>query len=160
MNWDWLSYVTCLDTFFDLKPPISEVAQDLKKWNLADQMAQLKSQLNSLTETTTIIVKFWELCCLIHNMKHQWHFFKSKYIAAFIIFFLHKHKWKQDVLLEFSYIMLMFMGIFFGSWQSDKKQLIYRISYCFQFSLCQNNLPSFSLSYLTGQKMDNFLPHT
>ena len=108
-----------------------------------------------MTETTTIIV-FWELCCLIHNMKHQSPLLQVKIYCSIYKKILHKNKWKQDIMLEFFYIMIMFTGIFFGSWQSDKKQLIYRISYCFQFSLCQNNLPSFSLSYLSGPKNGQF----
>lgn len=74
-----------------------------------------------MTETTTIIV-FWELCCLIHNMKHQSPLLQVKIYCSIYKNFLHKHKWKQDIMLEFFYIMIMFTGIFFGSWQSDKKQ--------------------------------------
>ena len=108
-----------------------------------------------MTETTIIIV-FWELCCLIHNMKHQSPLLQVKIYCSIYKKILHKNKWKQDIMLEFFYIMIMFTGIFFGSWQSDKKQLIYRISYCFQFSLCQNNLPSFFLSYMSGPKNGQF----
>ena len=74
-----------------------------------------------MTETTTIIV-FWELCCLIHNMKHQSPLLQVKIYCSIYKKNLHKNKWKQDIMLEFFYIMIMFTGIFFGSWQSDKKQ--------------------------------------
>ena len=112
-----------------------------------------------MTETTTIIV-FWELCCLIHNMKHQSPLLQVKIYCSIYKKFLHKHKWKQDIMLEFFYIMIMFTGIFFGSWQSDKKQDLFT-----EYHIA-SNFPSakiiyrpFSCHTWVDQKMDNFL-HT